>query len=118
VRRQVRDQVGAHADRADARPAAAVRDAEGLVQVEVAHVGADVAGAGEPHLRVHVGAVHVHLPARAVHRVADLADGRLEDAMRRRVGDHERRELVGVLGHLGVEVGHVHLGASEGNAQG
>ena len=32
-----------HADRAHARAAAAVRDAEGLVQVEVADVGADVA---------------------------------------------------------------------------
>jgi hypothetical protein len=43
-------QVGLHADGAHAGPAAAVGDAEGLVQVEVAHVGADVAGAGEAHL--------------------------------------------------------------------
>ena len=35
-----------HADRAHARAAAAVRDAEGLVQVQVADVGADVARAG------------------------------------------------------------------------
>jgi hypothetical protein len=54
-------QVGLHADGAHARAAAAVRDAEGLVQVEVAHVGADDAGGGEAHLRIHVGAVHVHL---------------------------------------------------------
>jgi hypothetical protein len=37
-----------HADRADARAAAAVRDAEGLVQVEVADVRADEAGLVRP----------------------------------------------------------------------
>ena len=36
------------ADRADARSAAAMRDAEGLVQVHVADVGADVAGPRQP----------------------------------------------------------------------
>lgn len=54
-------QVGLHADGAHAGAAAAVGDAERLVQVQVAHVGADDAGGGEPHLRVHVGSVHVHL---------------------------------------------------------
>ena len=52
------------ADRAHARAAAAVRDAEGLVQVEVADVGADSRpGRQRPDLRVHVGAVHVDLAA-------------------------------------------------------
>ena len=46
VRRQVRREVGAHADRADAGAAAAVRDAEGLVQVEVGDVAAELARAG------------------------------------------------------------------------
>ena len=41
-------QVLGHADRAHARTAAAVRDAEGLVQVEVTDVGADVAGRHRP----------------------------------------------------------------------
>ena len=43
---QVRRQVLAHRDRADAGPAAAVRDAEGLVQVEVRDVAAELAGLG------------------------------------------------------------------------
>ena len=43
---QVRREVRAHADRADAGTAAAVRDAERLVQVEVADVGAELARAG------------------------------------------------------------------------
>ena len=75
--------------------AAAVGDAERLVQVEVADVGAEVAGAAQPDLRVHVGAVHVHLAAVLVDDVAHLGDRLLEDAVRRRVRDHQRRELSG-----------------------
>ena len=73
VARQERRQVRRDADRAHARAAAAVRDAERLVQVEVADVGADVAGPAEADLRVHVGAVHVHLAAVLVDDRADLA---------------------------------------------
>ena len=75
--------------------AAAVGDAERLVQVQVADVGAEVAGAAQPDLRVHVGAVHVHLAAVLVDDVAHLGDRLLEDAVRRRVRDHQRRELRG-----------------------
>ena len=47
VVRQERREVRAHADRPDAGTAAAVRDAERLVQVEVRHVGAELAGPGD-----------------------------------------------------------------------
>ena len=53
-----------------ARPAAAVRDRECLVQVQVAHVGANRGRTGQSYLCVHVGAVHT--PGRPV--VDDLAD--------------------------------------------
>ena len=79
-------------DRSHAGPAAAVRDAERLVQVQVADVGADPRGRGEPDLRVHVRAVHVDLAAVRVDDLADLAHVRLEHAVRRRVGDHQRAE--------------------------
>ena len=82
------------ADRAHARAAAAVGDAEGLVQVEVADVGADVAGAAEADLRVHVGAVHVDLAAVLVDDLADFLDGFLEDAVGGGVGDHQRGEVL------------------------
>ena len=52
-------QVSAHAHRAGARAAAAVGRGEGLVQVEVHHVDARVAGAELAHHGVEVGAVHV-----------------------------------------------------------
>lgn len=58
---QERRQAGNDANRPHPRPASPVRDAERLVEVQVAHVGADVSGAGQGHLRVHVGSVHVHL---------------------------------------------------------
>ena len=99
-----RPQVGAHRDRADARPAAAVRDAERLVQVQVRDVGAELAGLREADERVQVGAVDVDLAARVVHEPADLADGLLVHAVRRRVGDHQRRDVVGVLGELRAQV--------------
>jgi hypothetical protein len=46
--REERGEVLDHADRAHAGAAAAVRDAEGLVQVEVADIGADVARRQSP----------------------------------------------------------------------
>ena len=50
-----------------------MRNRERLVQVQVADVGADRRRARQPHLRVHVRAVHVHLPAVLVDDRADLA---------------------------------------------
>src|SRR5690606_8175927 len=100
-------EVRGHADGADAGAAAAVRDAEGLVQVEVADVGADVAGRGQADLRVHVGAVHVNLAAGGVDRGADFQYRGFEYAVGGRVGDHQRGELGGVFVGLGLEVGDV-----------
>ena len=52
-----------HADRADAGTAAAVRNAKGLVQIEMANIRADVARPAKADLRVHVRAIHVNLAA-------------------------------------------------------
>jgi hypothetical protein len=68
-----------------------------------------VAGTGQPDLRVHIGAVHVHLPAVLVDDVADGADAVLEDAVRRGIGDHQRREPIAVLGRLLSQVVDVHI---------
>ena len=94
-----------HADGAHAGATAAVRDGEGLVQVQVAHVGADVAGAAEADLGVHVGAVHINQPAVLVDDAADVLDGFLEDAVGGGVSHHERGEFGAVLLSLGPEVG-------------
>mmetsp|Transcript_89327 Transcript_89327/g.277795 ORF Transcript_89327/g.277795 Transcript_89327/m.277795 type:complete len:344 (-) Transcript_89327:1377-2408(-) len=108
VVRQVRRQVRAHADGAEAGAAAAVRDAEGLMEVQVADVRADHAGGGEAELRVHIGPVHVHLTAVVVNDLADLLDVVLEEGAGGRVGHHEGREgVLAVLAHL-PELGQVH----------
>ena len=81
VPRQIRREVRRHGDRPHARAAAAVRNRERLVQVQVADVGADRRRARQPDLRVHVRAVHVDLPAVLVDDRADLLDVLLEHAV-------------------------------------
>ncbi len=76
-------------DRAAARAAAAVRGGEGLVQIEVHDVDAEVAGAGLADERVHVGAVHVEQRALGVEDVGDLVDVGFEDADGAGVGEHK-----------------------------
>src|SRR5207245_11213216 len=72
VRGKMRREMLRDADRSHAGATPPVRDAEGLVEVQVADVGTDVARAAEADLRVHVGAVHVDLAAVLVHDAADL----------------------------------------------
>ena len=108
---QERREMRLHADRAHARAAAAMRDAEGLVQIEVADVGAVIAGPRQPDLRVHVGAVEIDLSAMAVNDVADIADVLLEHAMRRGIGDHHGGEVFRMLLRLGAEIVDVDVAA-------
>ena len=55
----------------------------------MAHVRADIAGAGEADLRVHVGAIHVHLAAIGVDDGCDVFDTLLVHAVRAGVGHHQ-----------------------------
>ena len=89
-----RRQMRAHANRPHARPTAAMGNAEGLVQVHVRHIGADVRRARQPNLGIEVGAVHVHLPAVAVDNFTDFADAFLVHAMGRRIGRHQAGEFI------------------------
>jgi hypothetical protein len=67
------------------------------VQVQVRHVAAEIAELGDPEEGVQVGAVDVDLPAVVVDDVADLSHRGLEHAVGRRVGDHQRRQVLAVL---------------------
>src|SRR6185437_12049323 len=82
----------AHPDRSHAGAAAAMRDAEGLVQIEMADIGAVIAGPRQPDLRIQVGAVEIDLSAMAMDDVADLANLLFEHAMGRGISDHDRRK--------------------------
>ena len=99
------------ADRSHAGTAAAMRNAEGLVQVEMADIGAVVAGPRQPDLRVQVGAVEIDLSAMAMHDVADLADVLLEHAVGGGIGDHDRGEIARVLRRLGAQIVDVDIAA-------
>ena len=80
-RREGRERCGQH-HRAGARAAAAMRRREGLVQVDVHGVDAEIAG---PHLAddgVEVGAVAVEIGAGLVHRLGDLDDLRARTGRR------------------------------------
>jgi hypothetical protein len=107
--RQERSEVRLDRARADTRAAAAVRDAEGLVQVEVRHVRAPLTGLGHADQGVHVGAVGVHLAAVGVDDLADLDHVLLEHAVRGRVGDHQRGQALAVLLGGAPDVLHVNV---------
>ena len=70
------------ADRSHARAAAAMRNAERLVQIEMADVGAVIAGPRQADLSVHVGAVEIDLSAVGVDDVADVTDVLFEHTVR------------------------------------
>jgi hypothetical protein len=120
VTRQVRRQMLRHSDRTHAGAAAPVRNRERLVQVQVADVSANRRRAGQADLGVHVGAVHVHLAAVLMDDGAHVDDGVFEHAVRRGIGNHQRRQIGTVLLRLGAEVGDVHvamrIGADHDNA--
>ena len=63
------------------------------------------AGPAEADLGVHVRAVHVDLAAVRVDDRADLLDALLEDAVGRRIGDHQRGQVLRVRRGLGAEIG-------------
>jgi hypothetical protein len=88
-----------------------MRDAERLVQVEVRDIGPELARLGHPDERVHIRAVDVDLTAGVVDHRADLADRLLVHTVRRRIGDHQRRELIAVLSDLRAQVVEVDVAA-------
>ena len=85
---QVRCQMRTHGHGAHSRATTAVRDAERLVQVEVRHIGTELARLGKPHKCIEVGAIHIHLATVCMHDLAQLANALLKHAVRGGVGDH------------------------------
>ena len=81
VRREEWGEVRGDADRTHARTPTSVRDAEGLVEVEVADVRADVSWTAETDLSVHVRTVHVDLSAVSVDELADAFHLDFEDTV-------------------------------------
>ena len=96
-----------YADGPDAGTAAAVRHGKGFMQVQVADVRANAAGASQTYLGIHVGAVHVHLAAIGMDDVAEFLDCLFIYPVRGGVRDHDAGEIVLMGFRLGFQVCHV-----------
>ena len=86
-----------HRDRPHPRPAAPVRNAKRLVQIQMTNIRPDLSRPTQSHLGVHIRAVHVHLAAVLVHDLANVTNFGLEDAMRGGIRHHQRRQSVAML---------------------
>ena len=64
------------------------------MEIEVTNVGAEVTWPRNADKGVEVCSVEVHLSAGVVNRAANIADGFFENTVSRRVGDHQRCEVV------------------------
>ena len=102
-------------DRSHAGATTAMRDAESLVQIEMADIGPDIAGRAETDLSVHVRSVHVDLSPRLVDQSTDLLDAGLEDPVGGRVRDHEGRETITMLSDLRLQICEVDIPIVAGN---
>jgi hypothetical protein len=108
-----------HRHGAGAGAAAAVRGGEGLVEVVVHHVHAEVARLRDADEGVHVRPIHVQQGAGVVDHLGDLDDLRLEPADGARVGEHQRRDVGSERGLERREIGEslgVGLDAADGEA--
>ena len=99
------------AHRAGAGAAAAVGGGEGLVEVQVDHVEAHVAGADHPHDRVEIGPVVVAQAPRVVDDPGDLQDVPVKNPHRVGVGQHQTG---GVRPHGAAQGLHIHAAVFAG----
>ena len=51
-----------------------MRDTKGLVQIEMAHIGTDVAGTAKADLGIHIGSIHIDLAPGFMNQRADFPD--------------------------------------------
>ena len=74
--------MGGHCNGAHARPSPTMRDRKGFMEIEMTHIRTDARRTGNPHLRIHVRPVHVHLPTLSMHDGTDVLNRFLEHPMR------------------------------------
>ena len=89
--RQKRDEMSRDTDRAHPGSATAVRNAKGLMEIQMADVRPDITRAAESDLRIHVRAVHVDLAAMRMHDLAHPPHALFKDTVCRGIGDHQGR---------------------------
>ena len=105
----MRCQMRGNADWPHTRPATAMRNAEGLVQVQMADISANRTWAGEANLRIHIGAIHINLPALGMHQRADFLDLGFKNAVGAGIGHHQRGKFGAMLIELRLQVINIHI---------
>ena len=95
----------AHSHRSCSRSASTVRGREGLVQVDVHHVKAHIAGATGAQHRVEVGTIVVHQCAALVHHLCYFGDAALKESQCVGVGHHHGSHL---FIEQFLEMSHIH----------
>ena len=73
---------------------AAMRDTECLVKIEVRDIGTEFSGLRQSNLRIQIGSVEIDLAAVTMNEVAQRADIFLKNSVRRRIGDHDRGQML------------------------
>ena len=106
-------QAFAHADGTGSGTSAAMRRGERLVQVDVHHVEAHIAGATRSEHRVEVRSVVVHQAAAAVDELGNLRDACLEEAQRVGVRHHHGSDLRTLLCYDTLQVVEVYRAVCE-----
>jgi len=98
-----------HTNRTDPWAAAAMWDAEGFVQVQMADIRTEVAWPAKDRLARSYSRVHVNLAAATVHDLADLANRSLENAVCAWIGDHQCGQIAGVRVSLCPQIGQINV---------
>jgi len=70
--------VGSHTNGTHTRATTTVRNAESLVEVKMADISTNSARAGQTHLGIHDGTIHVNLTAILMNNIANVDDALLK----------------------------------------
>ena len=114
VTRQELRQVLTNSQRANTGAATTVRNGEGLVQVQVRNVAAELTRLSEAHLSVQVCTIQVHLATRLVNQLANLSNLLFKHTVSGGVGNHDAGNLGTVLLDLCLQVININRTISSG----
>jgi hypothetical protein len=81
-----------------------MRDAKGLVKIEMADIGSVITRPADTYLGIHVGAIQINLASMVMNQLANLFHLFLKNPVGGRVGDHEGCQLIGMFSHSGFEI--------------
>src|SRR6056300_707442 len=102
--RQVGGEMLRYSNRTDSGATSSMRNAERLVEIQMADISADRTRTAKSDLRIEVSPVHVNLTTVLMNTLANFDDAFLKHSMRGWIGDHESAEVLRILLRLGANV--------------